>query len=255
MGYKPGKQITDDDIVQWGKKRDVKKLIQALDDYNSYVQSRAAWAIAQIDAKHAVKPLLETLKKGKLETRKWAAQLLGSYRDKATVEPLIAALDDDDGNMRLITAKALSLIGDPRAIAPLKAELEKKRPHDYAARDIQEAIAALEKGEFVPDKNKNEKVKVTIKISGAMHGRTDLIGTYSAEVPLDLDGPALLNSLAKSIIWQGEVRFYTGYQLSCRKGTLRSDGGGSIQKPTTLREACVQAGDTLEFYDWGGSFM
>jgi len=202
-----------------------------------------------------VEPLIAALKSTNLSTRKWAANLLGSRRDPRAVEPLIAALDDDDGNMRRSTAKALALIGDRRAIEPLKAELAKKRQHDYAESVVREAIEQLEKGETVPDTSQGETVKVTIKISAAMHGSTEYIGEYNAELPLDAQGPQLLNSIAKSIIWKDQVRFYTGYQLVCRNGTLRSSGSGSIQKPITLRDAGVQAGDTVELLDWGGSFM
>jgi hypothetical protein len=202
-----------------------------------------------------VEPLVAALKSTDLNTRKWAAQLLGSRRDPRAVKPLIAALDDDDGNMRLITAHALARIGDRRAIEPLKAELAKKRQYDYAESDVREAIEQLEKGAAVPDTSQGETVKVTIRISAAMHGSTEYIGEYKAELPLDTQGPELLNSIAKSIIWRDQVRFYTGYQLVCRNGTLRSNGGGSIEKPTTLREAGVQAGDAVEFLDWGGSFV
>jgi hypothetical protein len=65
----------------------------------------------------------------------------------------------------------------------------------------------------------------------------------------------LLNLIVKNIIWKDQVRFSTGYQMKCRNVTLRSDGGGSIQKPITLRDASVQASDKVEFYDWGGTFM
>lgn len=202
-----------------------------------------------------VEPLIEALKDPKLEVRKWASQLLGALRDKRAVDGLMAALDDDDGNMRLVTAKSLSQIGDGRAIPALKAELEKNRPHDYAASNVREALQALEKNAFVPDINSNETVKVTIRIKGLIHGSTQYAGEYQAELPMDSDGLQLLNSIAKSIIWKGQVRFYTGYQLMCRNGSLRSDGGGSITKPVTLRDAGVQNGDTLEFIDWGGQFM
>jgi hypothetical protein len=255
FGKKLVKPITSEDVEKWAAQGNVKNLILALGADNSYLNSRAAGALSKIDAHRTLNPLIAALKSPDRKTREWASQLLGSCRDKRAVEPLIAALDDEDGNMRLITAKSLAMIGDSRAIAPLKAELEKKRKNDYAERDVREAIEALEKGEFVPDKNKGETVKVTIKIAGAIHGRSDFIGEYQAELPLDVDGPQLLNSIAKSIIWKDQVCFYTGYQMKCRNGTLRADGSGSIHKPTTLREAGVHAGDTLEFYDWGGSFM
>jgi hypothetical protein len=317
MGLFGKKELSSEDIDKWGKSRNVRKLIGALDDSNSYLASRAADALAGIGdkstlepllvymTKHgssyglsqaiskmaedaspkliplfiellaikdyqtgniaafvldkmgaaAAEPLIEALKDKRLEVRKWASQLLGALRDKRAVDGLITALDDDDGNMRLVTAKSLAQIGDRRAIEPLKAELGKKRQHDYAASSVREAIEALEKNQFVADINSNETVKVTIKISGLVHGSSQYAGSYQAELPLDSAGPQLLNSIAQKIIWQGQTRFYTGYQLSCRNGSLRSNGSGSITKPVTLRDAGVKAADTLEFIDWGGEFM
>lgn len=317
MGLFGKKKLSSEDIDAWAKNHNVKKLVKALEDDNSYLAKRAAEALAEIGDKSAleallrfmikngssyalshaipgmgsnsdpkliplyiqllaqkdnqtgnaaafvldkmgavtVEPLIEALKSKDLSTRKWASQLLGVQRDPRAVGPLIAALDDDDGNMRLVTAQSLAQIGDRRAIEPLKAELAKKRPHDYAERNVREAIEALEKREFVPDINANETVKVTIKISGLIHGSNQYAGEYQAELPLDSDGPQLLNSIAKKIIWKDQVRFYTGYQLACRNGSLRSNGSGSIQKPVTLRDAGVKAGDTVELIDWGGDFM
>jgi len=308
-------KITYQDIEKWESKRNVKKLIKALNTDDFMICDPAAKALARIGdpstvetvlrrvqgelnlrfaapevivgmgkvsaAKHiplyvsmlgsdifnvpeaaakvldhlgdaTVEPLIATLTSPNLGARQLAASLLGNRRDKRAVAPLIAALDDDDGNMRILTAASLGRIGDPSAIPALQAELEKKRPNDYAARHIKDVVAILEKGEAVPVPEQGGTVKVTIRVSGLMHDSDRHAGDYQAELPLDQAAPYLLNSIAKSIIWKDQVRFYTGYQLICPNGTLRSLEAGP---PNTLREAGVQTGETLEFVDCGGQFM
>lgn len=232
--------------------RAIPALIKMLGASMSMTREAAAAALDKM-GEPTVQPLIETLKSPDLALRKWAAQLLGRRRDARAVEPLMAAIDDPDGNMRLISANALAQIGDARAIPALEAVLAKKYENDYASSDVKAALETLKKGEqaFIP----GGSVKVTIKISGAMHGSTEFIGEYEATLPLDAGGPQLLNTLAKSIMRPDVVRFYTGYQLICPGGTLRSSGDGTIIKPVTPRDAGVTEGAVLEFLDWGGEFM
>lgn len=239
-------------IGQFCDGRAIPALIASLGSSTSMVGEAAAAALDKI-GEPTVLPLIETLKSTDLGLRKWAAQLLGRRQDARAVEPLMAAIDDPDGNMRLITAGALAQIGDTRAIPALERVLSKQYENDYAKSDVKAALKTLKQGEqaFVP----GGEVQVTIKISGQMHGSTEFIGQYNATLPLDADGPGLLNSLATSFMHPDQVRFYTGYQLACPGGTLRSSGDGSITKPVTLRDAGVTDGAVLEFYDWGGEFI
>jgi HEAT repeat protein len=184
-----------------------------------------------------VEPLIGAVSSKDRNTRQWATQLLGTRRDPRAVEPLIAALTDNDGNVRGAAAGSLAQIGDQRAVEPLRTQLAKEGQHSYAERRIREALESLEKGVAPPDTAQGGTVKVTLKIPGAVHGSNAYIGEYTANLPLDVDGPQLLNSIAKNIIWKDQVRFYTGYALVC------------------LREAGVQVGDVLEFVDWGGNFL
>jgi len=232
--------------------RAIPALIQMLGSSMSMTGEAAAAALDKI-GEPTVLPLIETLKSPDLALRKWAAQLLGRRQDARAVEPLMAAIDDPDGNMRLISAGALAQIGDARAIPALEAVLAKKYEYDYASGDVKTALETLKKGEqaFIP----GGSVKVTIKISGAMHGSSEFIGEYDATLPLDAGGPQLLNTLAKNIMRPDVAQFYTGYQLMCPGGTLRSSGDGAIVKPVTLRDAGVTDGAVLEFLDWGGEFM
>jgi len=232
--------------------RAIPALIKMLGASMSMTGEAAAAALDKM-GEPTVLPLIETLKSPDLALRKWAAQLLGRQRDARAVEPLMAAVDDPDGNMRLISAGALAQIGDARAIPALERVLSKQYENDYAKSDVKAALETLKKGEqaFIPGGN----VKVTIKISGAMHGSTEFIGEYEATLPLDAQGPQLLNSLATSILKPGSVRYYNGYQLMCPGGTLRSSADGSITKPVTPRDAGVTDGAVLEFIDWGGDFI
>lgn len=308
-------KITYQDIEKWESKRDVKKLVKALNTDDFMICDPAAKALVRIGdpstvedlvrrveassfrftsipamivgigqvsgPKHiplfvsllssnifdvpaaaakvldqmgdaTVEPLIATLASPNLGARQLAASLLGNRRDNRAVAPLMAALDDDDGNMRISVAAALGRIGDPSAIPALEVELEKERPNDYAARHIKNVIAMLEKGEVVPVPEQGGTVKVTIRVTGLIHDSDRHAGDYQADLPLDQAAPHLLNSIAKSIIWKDQVRFYTGYQLICPNGTLRSREAGP---PSTLREAGVRTGDTLEFVDWGGEFI
>jgi HEAT repeat protein len=202
-----------------------------------------------------VEPLIGALASENKHRRHFAAQLLGNQRDKRAVQPLCELLFHEDGNTRLIAAGSLARIGDPAAIPALRKAVNTTFENDYAARDVRSALASLEKGTVAPETGRGGSVRVTVKIAGAMHGSVDYVGDYPSTLPLDTKAPELLNAIAKSIIWGDQVRFYTGYQLVCPHGVLRSGGDGAVTRPTTLAEAGVRDGDVVELLDWGGSFL
>ncbi|MCJ7623775.1 MAG: hypothetical protein MUO76_09750 [Anaerolineaceae bacterium] len=89
-----------------------------------------------------------------------------------------------------------------------------------------------------------------VKVSGPIHGSSDYAGTYEILLPLDLHGDQLLNLIAKHILWDGELRYYSGYQLNGPAGQLTS-----VDIPSkTLRSIGVKESDILEFIDRGGQF-
>lgn len=218
-------KVTDEHITKWEKKRNVGKLIGALRDEDPFIRQRAAWALWMIG-------------------------------DPQAVEPLIASLGDPSEEVRFFAVSYLGKVGDPRAVEPLVSRwVHEGKLHD-AIREALEKIGGPEAGEALAPmrvlQDKALAVSVTILIHGRIHDLEDFVGEYNAALPLDVEGPELLNTIAKSIIWKDHDRFYTGYQLICPGGTIKAGGGA---KPSTLREAGVKEGDRLELVDGGGFFM
>lgn len=107
-------------------------LIKALQDEDSYVKERAAWALGQTREKKAVVPLAEALKDENYEVRRTAALALNTVAEggdrrleaKKAVGPLIKALQDEDEDVRKYATWALEKIGDGIEEVPLIEALE-----------------------------------------------------------------------------------------------------------------------------------
>lgn len=93
-------------------------------------------------------------------------------------------------------------------------------------------------------------VQVKIKVSDPIHGSSDYMGTFDIVLSLDLKADQLLNRIAKHVLWDGEMRYYSGYQLN---GPARQITSVDIPSKT-LRTIGVNEGDILEFIDRGGQF-
>jgi hypothetical protein len=200
--------------------------------------------------------LIESLRSGNPVLRRCAAEALGGQGSPESVDPVWAALAaDDDDYVRMSCAEALATIGDERAAPAVEASLARDYAHADARKRVAAALATLKRDSAPPEIERGGTVKVVVRISGAMHGSTEFVNEYDVALPIDLNGPDLLNSLAMSIMRPGQSRYYTGYQLACPGGTLRSSADGETRKPVTLRDAGVKEGDALEFIDWGGSFI
>ena len=227
---------------------------EMLDDGDSSLREAAKEALASSAGGYPV--LIEALRSGSDRRRRCAAEALGAQGAPESVDPLCAALAAaDDDYVRMSCAEALAAIGDERAAPAVKAALAGDYAHPDAKERVAAALATLKRGSAPAETQPGRTVQVVVRISGAMHGSTEFINEYDVALPLDLNGPDLLNSLATSIMRPGQSRYYTGYQLMCPDGTLRSSADGETKSPVTLREAGVKDGDALEFLDWGGSFI
>ena len=96
----------------------VPALIQALQDQDEWVRSRATLALGRIGggAEDAVPALMQTLQDKDVYVRKYAASALGSIGEGAidAVPALIQVLQDQD--IRINAAFALGKIGTPEAL-------------------------------------------------------------------------------------------------------------------------------------------
>jgi HEAT repeat protein len=88
-------------------------LIPALDDKDSVVRLRSAWALGQIGDKRAVDPLISSLRDGDWAVRMRAAEALGKLRAHQATDPLLLALRDQNPDVRRHAIAALILIADP----------------------------------------------------------------------------------------------------------------------------------------------
>ena len=91
----------------------VDPLVTALDDKDSVVRLRAAWALGQIGDKRAVERLILTLRDGDWSVRMRAAEALGKLRAQRATDALLLLLRDkkgeDEGRTRGDEKDALSM--------------------------------------------------------------------------------------------------------------------------------------------------
>jgi nitrite reductase/ring-hydroxylating ferredoxin subunit len=91
----------------------VEPLIAALDDKDSVVRLRAAWALGRIGDERAVKKLISTLRDGDWSVRMRAADALGRLRAHQATDALLLLLRDRNGDVRRHAIAALTKIADP----------------------------------------------------------------------------------------------------------------------------------------------
>ncbi|NLB00605.1 MAG: HEAT repeat domain-containing protein [Methanomicrobiales archaeon] len=96
-------------------------LIDALDDEDTYVRSRAALALGAI-GEPARTEIIAALSSGSEHIRQSAVMALGRLGDESSIPPLIEALSDPDNEVRRQARSALGDIGKP-AIPPLVGAL------------------------------------------------------------------------------------------------------------------------------------
>lgn len=91
-------------------------LLEALNDSEPIVRSKAALGLNSLVDNRAVEPLINALKDENYVVRRWAADILGKLSDMRAVEPLYAvAVMDKDEWARLHSAKSLAKLKDHRA--------------------------------------------------------------------------------------------------------------------------------------------
>lgn len=91
---------------------------------NPYERAEAARRLGDFGDRRAVRPLIEALGHPHQEVRKNAAEALGKLGDPSAVESLLQMLQDNDGNVSEAAAVALGLLGDSRAVDPLCRQLD-----------------------------------------------------------------------------------------------------------------------------------
>jgi len=109
-----------------GDSRTVEPLIDALKDEDSYYVRRGVVEALVKIGEPAVDLLTKALKDEDWRVRSSAANALGNIRDARVVGPLIEALKDKNSYVRMRAAEALGKIGDSRAVETLIKALKDK---------------------------------------------------------------------------------------------------------------------------------
>jgi nitrite reductase/ring-hydroxylating ferredoxin subunit len=91
----------------------VEPLIVALDDKDSVVRLRAAWALGRIGDGRAAGKLVRTLRDGDWSVRMHAAGALGALRARDATDELLLLLRDKNPDVRRHVIGALTKIADP----------------------------------------------------------------------------------------------------------------------------------------------
>jgi HEAT repeat protein len=91
----------------------VEPLMAALDDKDSVVRLRAAWALGRIGDERAVGKLIRTLRDGDWSVRMRAADALGMLRAHQATDALLLLLRDENADVRRHAIAALTKIADP----------------------------------------------------------------------------------------------------------------------------------------------
>jgi hypothetical protein len=95
-------------------------------------------------------------------------------------------------------------------------------------------------------------VNVNLIISGSIHGSNQWVGQYPMTLPLHAPGSQLMNHIATRMFRpDGEVLYYNGYQMLGPGGVMTC----SDLPQKTLADIGASDGCTIEFLDWGGSFI
>ncbi len=94
----------------------VEPLMAALDNKDSVVRLRAAWALGRIGDERAVKKLILTLQDGDWSVRMRAADALGILRAHEATSALLLLLRDKSADVRRHAIAALTKIADPGSV-------------------------------------------------------------------------------------------------------------------------------------------
>ena len=102
----------------------VDPLMAALDDKDSVVRLRAAWALGQIGDERPVEQLILTLRDGDWSVRMRAAEALGKLRAQRATDALLLLLRDKNADVRRHVIAALTKIADPASADRLGVTLK-----------------------------------------------------------------------------------------------------------------------------------
>ena len=218
----------------------VDPLLAALDDRDSVVRLRAAWALGRIGNQRAAEKLIKTLRDGDWSVRMRAAQALGNLRARPALDALLLATRDGNADVRRHAIGALSRIADPAAADRLGSTLKDKDWRVRMAAAIALSAIGDEKSlEFLKGSvcDENEHVRTiaaaaTRTPSGETCRRTVPAGPAGELLPgtmkavLDGGREILVANTGDGIFAIGNICTHKGCQLS--RGTLE---GSTVHCP------------------------
>lgn len=106
-------------IERLKKRKDVERLIRALQHRDWHIRMDAADALGALADERAIDPLIECLKDESRHVRREAAMALGLLGDKRAIEPLIQALRGEWDDSETSYIEAIERLGDKTSIQPL----------------------------------------------------------------------------------------------------------------------------------------
>jgi HEAT repeat protein len=136
-------------LTEWGGKRAVAALMEALNDSNWEVRKEAAKSLGTLGAVKAVGALVETLKDRDELVRVFAAESLGMIGKSEAVPALIGALADSSWLVRGWAATALGDIGDNRALTHLEQALIREKSN-FVRLNLWAALFKMGRKETLP---------------------------------------------------------------------------------------------------------
>ena len=233
----------------------VDPLIGALDDHDSVVRLRAAWALGRIGDPRATEKLMKALRDGDWSVRMRAAQALGNLRARPAVDALLLATRDGNADVRRTVIGALSRIADPAAADRLGAAL---RDRDWRVR-MAAALALTAIGDekslhflkaAVCDENEHVRTiatAVTRAPGGETCRRTVPFGPAAGLSPgtmraiRDNGRDILVASTGDGVFAIGDICTHKGCQLS--RGTLE---GSTVSCPCHGSAFDVRSGSVVK---------
>jgi len=106
-------------IERLKKRKDVERLIRALQHRDWHIRMDAAEALGTLADERAIEPLIECLKDESRHVRREAAMALGFLGDKRAIEPRIQALRGEWDDSETSYIEAIERLGDKTSIQPL----------------------------------------------------------------------------------------------------------------------------------------
>ena len=101
------------------KRKDVERLIRALNHRDWHVRMDAAEALGTLGDERGIQPLIDTLRDESRHVRREAAIALGTLGDKRAIEPLIQALRNEWDDSETSFIEAIERLGDKTSLQPM----------------------------------------------------------------------------------------------------------------------------------------